>query len=228
MMGRRRSMGSDPLDWVGETGGAHPRHENPQENDRTGWNGTETARQENPAEGGTMLPAVPSSTPYGMERQYLLVDGLLRDGGSRPKLNQVLWMVLFLLTFLGLGILFFQETRRQWRERIAGMEGTIERIEKEKGRNERILEQVISDKDVLIREKQGTLAKIESLHEGLRDELRTARSEVLRLKTQNDTLVKRFLDPPSRAAAGPLPAGAGLGSPAPAPAGDSQEPPDTK
>ena len=144
-----------------------------------------------------MLPST-SQGGGSMERQLLLVDSVLKSGAPRARLNQVLWTVLIFLTVVGMGLLFFQETRRQWNERLSSMEGTIDRIEKEKSRNERMLQQVIVEKDELIREKQGTISKIESIQQGLAEELRRAREEAVRLKDENHSILNRFLDLPRK------------------------------
>ncbi len=207
-MSKRKSIGADPLDWIGEPN-AVPR-------DSGGASGEKPAASHSAAPDVRSLPSQPreqlelesaESFPPGamvsvdtapsafqLERQLLLVDEILRPKGSRPSLNQVLWSVLFLMTFLGLGILFFQENRRQWNARFVSLEGTIERIEKEKGRNERLFEQVLGEKDNLIREKQGTIGKMETLHQTTAEELRNARREARRLQEENKGLLQQFLN----------------------------------
>ncbi len=202
-MRKRKSIGNDPLDWMGEPG-TLPKGEGRSENtirQEDEESATGSGNGSTPDSGSGILPLAPPPTTYALERQLLLVDGFLREGGSRPRLNQVLWILLFLLTLLGVGILFFQEIRRQWSERILSLQGTIERIEKEKGRNESILEQVISEKDNLIREKEGTLSRIESLHETVLEELRVARAETRRLREENQTFSKESKNPSGRPSA---------------------------
>jgi hypothetical protein len=213
MMGKRKSMGNDPLDWIGEQGGM--------KNVAAGSPGeTPTSPSPRPTNGGSsdQEGLLPAPTALSLERQLLLVDGLTRDHLPKPRVNQVLWTLLLLLTMLGMGVLFFQEARKQWKERVATMEGTIERIEKEKGRNERLLEDLIVQKESVIREKQATITKIDSLHQGLSDELRTARQEAQRLQEENRNLVSRFLNPPPRREAAEA-------SPAEPPAAPAEKPP---
>lgn len=191
-MRKRKSIGSDPLDWIAESGTtskseAGQKTTSPQE-DRETVMPSEAENGSSPDSGAGILPLASNPT-IALERQLLLVDGILREGGApRPRLNQVLLLVLFLLTVLGMGILFFQEVRRQWTKQIVSLEGTVERIEKEKGRNERMLEHLILEKDGLIRDKEGTLMRIESLHQTVVEELRLARSENRRLREENQTL----------------------------------------
>ncbi len=207
-MSKRKSIGADPLDWIGEpnpvprdSGGAaqeksgasriaapDPRNLPLQQREQF-----ELETAENLA-GGAMVSVNAAPSAYQLERQLLLVDEILRPKGSRPSLNQVLWSLLFLTTFLGLGILFFQESRRQWNARFVSLEGTIERIEKERGRNERLFEQVLGEKDILIREKQGTIGKMETLHQTTADELQTTRKEARRLHEENKGLWHQFLN----------------------------------
>jgi len=208
-MGKRRSIGSDPLDWVGKPSEA-PRTQAPaggMESVGIDGGGPDSGIPSGgDFQGGEMLP----STIQGggsMERQLLLVDSVLKSGAPRARLNQVLWTVLIFLTVVGMGLLFFQETRRQWNERLSSMEGTIDRIEKEKGRNERLLQQVIVEKDELIREKQGTISKIESIQQGLAEELRRAREEAVHLKDENHSIINRFLDLPRKESAPEPPGG---------------------
>jgi hypothetical protein len=86
----------------------------------------------------------------------------------------------------------------------------VSKIEEEKAKSLRVLEQVITEKDGLIREKQGVISKIESIQQGLADELRLAREESHELKVQNRELVDRILKPhregeqPPREAGQPL------------------------
>jgi hypothetical protein len=161
-------------------------------------------------------PAVPTAddllplegtASYTLERQLLLVDGMLREGVPRPRINQTLWILLFLLTLLGTGIILFQEARRQWNGRVLVLEGTVSKIEEEKGKSLRVLEQVISEKDGLIREKQGVISKIETIQQGLAEELRLAREESHELKVQNRELVDRILKPHREAEQPPREAG---------------------
>ena len=241
-MGKRRSMGSDPLDWVGKPSEA-PRTQAPAGGmESVGIDGG--GPEPGISSGGDFRDGemLPSTTQGGgsMERQLLLVDSVLKSGAPRARLNQVLWTVLIFLTVVGMGLLFFQETRRQWNERLSSMEGTIDRIEKEKGRNEQLLQQVIVEKDELIREKQGTISKIESIQQGLAEELHRAREEAVRLKDENHSILNQFLDLPRKEPApepprGPetppvqpvpgvpgsaaAPPGAGVSAPATAPSG---------
>ncbi len=112
---------------------------------------------------------------------------------ARPLLNQRLWTVLLLLVSLGVATLLFQETRRQWSERIVILDRALERIEKDKQRNEQVLAQVISEKEGLIREKQGALTRAEALREEALEELRYTRAEGRRLQLENQELLERIL-----------------------------------
>ncbi len=205
MMAKRRSIGSDPLDWIGEPAAMAAPDASPGasiDGEAASAAGSDPAFAPStslapavPAFPGTLGPVDGSATSYTLERQLLLVDGMLRDGVPRPRLNQTLWVLLFLLTFLGTAILLFQEARRQWGARVVTLEGTIDRMEKEKGQSVRVLEQVIVEKDGLIREKQGTISRIESLHQTLTEELHLARAESRELKVQNQELIDRVLKP---------------------------------
>jgi len=139
------------------------------------------------------LPLGGPANPLALERQLLLVEEIQKESPGPPRLNKLIRSLLLILSFLGMGFLLFQETRRQWRERIAGLEDAIGRIEREKGRNERILEQVITQKDQLIRDKREDLARIETIHRGTVDELQLARTEGRRLQFENQDLIERLL-----------------------------------
>jgi len=211
---KRKSIGNDPLDWIGErsgqgrpSGGAPAAAPAPAAADAgREWPGPAQEPKAGAGADTSMIPLAAPSTAMALERQLLLVDSLIEDGRRRPRVNQILAILLVLVTVLGMSALFFREARRHWDEQVQTMEGTIERIEKEKGRNERILEQVIGEKDLLIREKQGTISKIEAIHQSLAEELRIARTESSRLKEENRSLMVRFLDAPRRDAAGRDPA----------------------
>jgi hypothetical protein len=214
-MVKRKSIGSDPLDWIGEPE-ARPASEASGEGGRPADTASDLTAGEptdiaSPA-GASADDLVPleGAASYTLERQLLLVDGMLREGVPRPRLNQTLWILLFLLTLLGTGIILFQEARRQWNGRVLVLEGTVSKVEEEKGKSLRVLEQVISEKDGVIREKQGVIAKIESIQQGLAEELRLSREESHELKVQNRELVDRILKPhregeqPAREAGQPL------------------------
>jgi len=129
-----------------------------------------------------------------IERQLLLVEeAAAGERPARPLLNQRLWTLLLLLISLGVATVLFQETRRQWRERIVALDRALDRIEKEKDRSEKVLGQVISEKDGLLREKQGALAKAEALREEAVEELQQSRAEGLRLQLENQDLLERIL-----------------------------------
>jgi len=197
MMGRRKSIGRDPLDWVGETAA-------PGEGRAGGENGGGTSPKDDahpPASGSPQVPAESRlislsapTTAFQLERQLLLVDGILRERNGRPRLNRVLGALLVLVAFLGGGILFFQETRRHWDARIVTLEGAIERVENEKGRNERMLAQLIAEKDGLIQEKQRTISKMEVIHQSTMEELRLTLHESRQLLSENQTLLQRMVE----------------------------------
>jgi hypothetical protein len=210
-MSKRKSIGNDPLDWIGEQQGGSAAGAAP--------NGAALAAAEAGSAGesltdlqsGSASPAAPGG--FQLERQLLLVDGLLREGKARPRVNRALWGALLVLASLTGGIVLFRETRHQWNARVLSLETTIDRIEKERGRNERILEQVINQKDELIREKQGTIQKIEAVNQTAMEELRLARAARERLSVENQGLLERtqkdreagLLGPREGSPPGPLP-----------------------
>jgi hypothetical protein len=208
MMGKRKSIGNDPLDWIGESVRPTGRPAAP----GAGSPAPEPAANALPAASG-QLPsslspgsAVPRGTlapaPLGgpetgdIERQLLLVDGMCRDMKARPRVNRTLWAALLVIAVVGLGALLFTEVRRQWTARLRDLEGEVARIERDRGRNERVLESVIVEKEALIREKQGTIGKIEDLHRTLEDELRIARAAARRLEDENHVLIEKALARP--------------------------------
>ena len=204
-MTRRKSIGRDPLDWIGEpssppvNGGASGG-----ERDRSTFDSDGPARDQSAASvsadgagaatpAGTLLSLAAPAAEFQLERQLLLVDGMLRDTTSRPRINHLLWTLLLLATFLGAAVVLFHETRRQWTARIVSLERAIDRLHTEKGRNERVLEHVISEKDTLIREKQGAIDTIGALHESTVEELRFAWAENRRLLSEAQSLLERAL-----------------------------------
>jgi hypothetical protein len=201
---KRKSIGCDPLDWIGEAG-AESRKDPAAGGgsvppSASGADGSTVPDQGQP--GGipqTMLSLADPSPPLHLEqlqieRQLLLVEEAAAcERPARPLLNQRLWTVLLLLISLGVATLLFQETRRQWSERIVILDRALERIEKEKQRNEQVLAQVISEKEGLIREKQGALTRAEALREEVLEELRYTRAEGRRLQLENQDLLERIL-----------------------------------
>ena len=207
-MAKRKSIGCDPLDWIGEAGA-----ETRQDQATAGGAGTPPApdgeaaveptagsgQGGQPGGGSAAMLSLPDHSPQiqieqlQLERQLLLIEGAVSARPVRPLLNQRHWTLLLLLISLGVAAVLFQETRRQWRERIVILDRALERVEKEKDRSERVLAQVISEKDSLIRETQGALAKAEILHDEALEELRHSRAESRRLQVENQGLLERML-----------------------------------
>ncbi len=74
-------MGSDPLDWIGEPA---PRK---RDGGESGPPGQDLEKDSGQPPERAMLP-IPSPAAFAMERQLLLVDGVVREGFRRPRLNR--------------------------------------------------------------------------------------------------------------------------------------------
>lgn len=201
-MAKRKSIGQDPLDWIGDPGsltkpkGGVSGEESGiyrKKSSIGGREGRDANGESSRLEPPDMLSLENSSNALHLERQLLMADSYIREESKRPRLNQLLWVLLLFLTFTGAAIILFQEARFQWRERVANLEGAIQRVENQKGHNERLLEQVIHEKDEVIRQKQNTIRSLESIHESTTEELSIARTETHKLQSANHTLLERFI-----------------------------------
>ena len=202
-MRKRRSIGKDPLDWVGEPGSPLPAAA---ADGGEPENGAEPAGPAGENGGSAVMPLPAGPTAYQLERQLLLVDGLLREGSSRPRINRVLLAALALCLLLASGLFLYREARRQWGARVVSLETALDRLDRDRGKEERIYQEILSEKDVLLREKQATIARMAALGESTLEELRLARAESRRLKTDNQRLLERLLSSRDPTPAGPDPA----------------------
>lgn len=202
-MAKRKTIGHDPLDWIGEAASRSSSAPGIESTRRVGGGAANAGNGNDPFDanaGASQLSLASASTgsssALSLDRQLLLVDDLTRHASRRPRTNHVLWTLLLLLSALGIGIVFFRETRKHWEERLVSLRGELQRVEGDRGRNEAILAQVIDQKEKVIREKQSTIATMESLHDSIAGELRLARDESRKLKSQNESLFEKLIATP--------------------------------
>ena len=127
------------------------------------------------------LPSLRAETGAALERQLLLVsapgdDSTLPGTGSRWSGRFVLAGVLATLAISS--VLFFVEVRGHWKDRVAALEGEMERARSESALREEALRREGADKDRQLAERRTENQSLSTLANKTMEELKTALSDL--------------------------------------------------
>jgi len=136
------------------------------------------------------LPSLRAETGAALERQLLLVsapgdDSTLPGTGSRWTGRLVLGAVLVTLAISS--VFFFVEVRGHWKDRVAALEGEMERSRRESTLREDALRREGADKDRQLAERRTENQSLSALADRTMEELKTSLSD---LRRQREETVK--------------------------------------
>ena len=137
----KRSLGNDPLDWIGagtkplpETGSETkqlPRADSQRPSSRLRGEPRITVE---PTE--LELPPIPGADASTLERELLLMQVQeLKTGPDRRKRrrsNRILLTLILIFAACGAGAILFRETRSNWSKQVVNLQSTIDQLEKDR------------------------------------------------------------------------------------------------
>ncbi len=166
----QKSLGADPLDWIGV---AHDAAVEPVE-----------SKAPIPAGPQSRLPAGDGPDAATLERELLLmeVSEVREEPRRRSRSNLLLVVLIFAFAMFGAALFFLHEERARWNHQVVTLQHAIDALEDERAQRDSLYRAMLATKDRIIDDKQQLIADLQVLHRTGVGELEKAWKEMSALQ----------------------------------------------